>query len=336
MPKVATRYLETDPWAIVEKGFHADRQQVSESIFSLGNEYMGVRGYFEEGYSGPGMVGSYLNGVFEEDDIHHPFTFKGMATRMTFLVNAVDWLHTRITLDGETLDLARSKFSGFSRRLDLRSGTLLREFVWHVGEKKLKVRFLRFLSMAAPTFGAQRITLEPVNFSGPVQVVSGLDFGILHYSANANLWHTLQQAQAGGTCAILAATKRSGHRVFSAFSLRSETLLDTRLVQREQFIGQAFTLELRQGKACGFDKLVVNHGERDLAIDSNAVWNNGQRGRKRPSPRRSTRAWRPIPPIGIMPGGPSTSASKAMPKTNRASAIAFSNCTRPITGSIPA
>ena len=276
MPKVATRYLETDPWAIVEKGFHPERQQVSESIFSLGNEYMGVRGYFEEGYSGPSMVGSYLNGVFEEDDIHHPFTFKGMATRMTFLVNTVDWLYTRITLDGETLDLARSKVSSFSRRLDLRTGTLTREFIWHVGQKKLKVRFLRFLSMATPHFGGQRIAFEPLNFSGPVEVVSGLDFGILQYSTNTNLWRTLQRAQAGGTFAILAATRRSGHRVFSAFALHSETpLLDARLVDRQQFIGQEFTLDLCQGNVCGFDKLVVNHGERDVLADTDAVWSDG-------------------------------------------------------------
>ena len=184
---------------------------------------MGVRGYFEEGYSGGGLLGSYLNGVFEEDDIHHPFVFKGMATRLTFLVNTVDWLHTRITLDGETLDLARSKISGFTRRLDLRAGTLTREFVWHVGEKRLKLRFLRFLSMASPRLAAQRVVFEPLNFSGPVEVASGLDFGVLQYSANANLWRTLRRARTDGTCAILAATKRSGHRVFSAFSLRSES-----------------------------------------------------------------------------------------------------------------
>ena len=47
MSKVASRYLEVDPWLVVEKGFHAPQGEVSESLFSLGNEFMGVRGYFE-------------------------------------------------------------------------------------------------------------------------------------------------------------------------------------------------------------------------------------------------------------------------------------------------
>lgn len=52
MAKVADKYLTVDPWAVVEEGFDPLRNRVSESIFSLGNEYMGVRGYPEEGYSG--------------------------------------------------------------------------------------------------------------------------------------------------------------------------------------------------------------------------------------------------------------------------------------------
>ena len=35
MPKISKMYLEIDPFKIVEKGFHKDRSQVSESIFSL-------------------------------------------------------------------------------------------------------------------------------------------------------------------------------------------------------------------------------------------------------------------------------------------------------------
>ena len=53
MSKIADKYFKVDSWKIIEEGFNPDYGEVSESIFSLGNEYMGVRGYFEEGYNGP-------------------------------------------------------------------------------------------------------------------------------------------------------------------------------------------------------------------------------------------------------------------------------------------
>ena len=56
MPKKSYTYLEVDPYKIIEKGFHRDRDQVSESLFSLGNEYSGIRGFFEEGYSGKKLI----------------------------------------------------------------------------------------------------------------------------------------------------------------------------------------------------------------------------------------------------------------------------------------
>ena len=65
MGKYADRYFQVHPWKIIEEGFDPDYSQVAESIFSLGNEYTGLRGYFDEGYSGPRLQGSYLNGVYE-------------------------------------------------------------------------------------------------------------------------------------------------------------------------------------------------------------------------------------------------------------------------------
>ncbi|HBI73100.1 MAG TPA: hypothetical protein DDY59_07925, partial [Lachnospiraceae bacterium] len=61
MTKIADIYYNSNPWSIIEEGFNPAYSLVSESIFSLGNEYMGVRGYFEEGYSGDCLVGSYFN-----------------------------------------------------------------------------------------------------------------------------------------------------------------------------------------------------------------------------------------------------------------------------------
>ena len=64
MAKIADKYFKVDSWKIIEEGFNPDYGEVSESIFSLGNEYMGVRGYFEEGYNGPKLIGSYFNGIY--------------------------------------------------------------------------------------------------------------------------------------------------------------------------------------------------------------------------------------------------------------------------------
>ena len=65
MAKIKQRYLAVHPDKIIEEGFHPERNEVSESIFSLSNEYMGVRGSFEEGISLPSLVGTYFNGIYE-------------------------------------------------------------------------------------------------------------------------------------------------------------------------------------------------------------------------------------------------------------------------------
>ncbi|MUG44597.1 hypothetical protein [Paenibacillus woosongensis] len=64
MPKIADKYLAVDPWKVVEEGFGFDagRNRVSESIFSLGNEYMGVRGIRKKGTAGIHYWGVTLTG----------------------------------------------------------------------------------------------------------------------------------------------------------------------------------------------------------------------------------------------------------------------------------
>ena len=51
MAKIADTYFKVDDWNIVEEGFNPEYAQVAESVFSQANEYMGTRGFFEEGYT---------------------------------------------------------------------------------------------------------------------------------------------------------------------------------------------------------------------------------------------------------------------------------------------
>jgi maltose phosphorylase len=290
LPKTPIKYFRGDPWTIVEKSFDPAYQRVSESVFSVANEFMGVRGYFEEGYSGDHLLGSYFNHLYEMMDIHHDQVFKGFITQGAAMINTVDWLYTRLWVDGEQLDLAKSKFSGFTRQLDMRTGVLRREFTWETTSgKQLRVTFLRFTDMQSTHIGCQRIMVKPLNFSGAVQFRCGLDFNT-HYEIGAgwdqtekggaqqsgqiiNFWKCTRKGPVADGWAIQAQTARSIHQLFSSFRLQSEQALNLTLVQEEKFIGVDFALAVQQGVAEMVDKVVVNDWQKTPDVD--AVWNRG-------------------------------------------------------------
>ena len=83
------KYLQTDPWCIIEEGFHQNKQLASESIFSLGNGQIGQRANFEEHYSGETMLGSYIAGIYYIDPISFyfkraPVTFFNCKMKVIF------------------------------------------------------------------------------------------------------------------------------------------------------------------------------------------------------------------------------------------------------------
>ncbi|HEY3379610.1 MAG TPA: glycosyl hydrolase family 65 protein [Armatimonadota bacterium] len=277
MAKVASRYLVVHPWAVIEEGFHADHARESESIFSVANEFMGVRGYFDEGYSGARLQGSYINGVYEEKPIEHPFLLKGLATRSCIMVNTVDWLFTRLTVDGETLDLATSRVRDFVRRLDMQTGTMTRDFIWETASgKALRVSFARFTSMVASSLAYQRVTIEALNSAGTVQVQSGLDFSQPHeHMFGRNVWQCTRKAADAGTYAILAQTESSGLQAFSSFQLQTTAAIAPQVVEDDKYIGVTFELALAPGVPVTFDKLVANHAVKEPGVDPEQVWQDG-------------------------------------------------------------
>ncbi len=291
--KTSEKYFKVDPWLVVEEGFDPAKQRLSESIFSVANEFMCVRGYFEEGYSGDHLLGSYFSQLYDLMDIKYPQRFKGFITEGATMLNAVDWLYTRISVDGEELDLAKVKFSDFRRTLDLRNAILKREFLWTTAQnKQLRITFLRFTNMVDTAMGCQRIIFEPLNFSGEVKVCSGLDFDTIYELAagwdqtegtgsslekkeNLNFWTCQRKELTDGLYCIQARTERSKINLFSSFRLVADQTINPRNVEREKFVGVEFSLQLQENQATAFDKLVVNHWEETGGGEQ--VWQNGLR-----------------------------------------------------------
>ncbi|MFA6294609.1 MAG: hypothetical protein WC637_22645, partial [Victivallales bacterium] len=249
MAKEAKKYYGVDPWLVIEKGFDPAQGRVSESIFSLGNEYMGVRGQFDESYSGDSLLGCYYNGVYEEKAITYAEHFKGLSQRCCFMINANNWLYTRISADGEELDLASAQISGFERVLDMKNGILTRSFTW----KGIRLTFERFVSMQHHFIGGQKITFEPAGFKGEIELVSGIDFSPVHEEEGRNFWECTDKGRGYINCR----TQNSRQSVYSAFK--------TNLTPAIEVYGEklsAFRFKFNLEKAVHFEKVAYNLVDR--------------------------------------------------------------------------
>lgn len=214
MAKVADIYFKVDPWRIIEEGFNPAYSRVSESIFSLANESIGVRGFFDEGGSVDSLRGSYHNGVYDIEHIGR--SYRGIIEKTHFMIPSADWLMTELSLDGEKLDLGRISFRDFRRELDMRSGALTRSFIWQTATgKELRVCFLRFLDMVHRERAYQRITLEALNFSGEVQLGSGLSFQVNHEGRKTCFWGETRQTIDGNRLCLQSRTTESAQEVFA-------------------------------------------------------------------------------------------------------------------------
>ncbi len=270
MAKVANIHFAVDPWKIIENGFDPSYSRVGESIFSLGNESIGVRGCFEEGGSVDSLRGAYINGVYDLADIDR--SYRGIVEKVHFMIPAADWLDTAITLDGEALDLGKVQYRDFVRTLDLRDGTLTRSFIWETASgKELKLTFVRFLDMVHRERAYVRVVLEALNFSGSIVFQSGLSFQTVHEGRKTCFWNEPKRFADGNRMMLQAKTIRSEQSVFVGASV--DLPQDAAALTEEKSIRLSASVPLIKGEPRAIDKHVVvlfDGGEGD------ALWKRGE------------------------------------------------------------
>ena len=307
MAKAADVYFAVDPWKIVEEGYDPSYSRVSESVFSLANESMGVRGFFDEG-GGDSLRGLYVNGVYEMADI--PRSYRGIIDQTHFMIPAADWLMTRITLDGEKLDLSVSRFSSFRREMDMRSGVLTRSFIWHAASgKDLRLRFERFLDMTRRERAYQRVTMEPLNFaSGEAEIVCGITFDVKHEGYGKCFWRDGRAQAEEGRLAAAARAALSGKEVFAGALIGLPPGAEARSEGGTALLRAVLPLEM--GRETAFDRRAV------ILFDGSggdALWRKGMKALEetekvsldsaRAEQKKTWDAWWRVSDIAIAPAG---------------------------------
>ena len=170
------RLAAIEPWSVSEESFRPEMSMIGESIFTLGNEYMGTRGNFEEGYGGDTMPGCYIGGIYVRERIHYGWQRKGFASHGHNIFNTVNWLDIAVEVDGERLQLDTCAFRDYRRSLNMKSGLLSRQLVFQTRDgAETALTWERLVSYADRHIGAIRFSLTALNHRRPVKLSFALD-----------------------------------------------------------------------------------------------------------------------------------------------------------------
>ena len=202
--------FEIHPWKVVETRLDKERMRLSESLTSTGNGYMGMRGNFEEDYTGDTHLGTYIGGVWFPDKTRVGWWKNGYPLYFGKVINAVRLNGIHVEVDGETLDLNTAQVEAFYRELDMQNGLFLRRFTVRTAGGSVQVEAERFVSLAQKELLAVRYHLTP-DYDAHVVMRPYLDANVRNLDSNyeETFWDMLEEEETEDALALLTKTKEN-------------------------------------------------------------------------------------------------------------------------------
>ncbi len=161
-----------DPWCLVESRFDASDLGVTESLFSVANGYLGLRGNYEESRDFEAN-GTFVNGFHETWPIQHAEEAFGFAKVGQTIVNAPDAKVIRLYVDDEPLELSTADLVDYERRLDMRTGVLSRHVIWRTPSgKRVRVESTRMVSFTQRHLAIMTFEVTMLDSAAPIAISS--------------------------------------------------------------------------------------------------------------------------------------------------------------------
>ena len=248
-------------WKIVAENPAPALEAYFESVMTLGNGLLGIRGSREE--SAPGEVARPLTLMAEVYDRPKcppglPAKYRAPA-RLVALPNAmaIDFDDGRGPMSAHPRGVVSE-----TRTLDMKRGVLERVVRYKSkGGRVTRIVSRRLVSQARPHVAAIRWSFTPENYSGPVTITSLIDGTATHVDALEQT-KDLDKGRDGGTVWMLVRTAQFRTQV--AVAARHELSCEgepvaakTRAIKARRTIGLAMRLQAASGQTVTLEKIVV-------------------------------------------------------------------------------
>ncbi|MDJ0953155.1 MAG: glycosyl hydrolase family 65 protein [Acidimicrobiia bacterium] len=163
-----------DEWKMIETGFYRDLVPQAETMFAIGNGYLGMRGNFDEGRP-VHQPGTFVNGFHETWPIEYGERAYGFAKTGQTMLNVPDGKVLKLYVDDEPLYLPTANLLEYRRTLDMQAGVLDRRVLWETPSgKEVLVESRRLVSFQHRHVAAISYRVTVLNATAPVVVSSQL------------------------------------------------------------------------------------------------------------------------------------------------------------------
>lgn len=210
-----------DPWLIQETTVSPDVLEQTETLLSLANGYLGLRGNLDE-VDPFEEAGTYVNGFYETRPIQYGERAYGYAENDQTMLNVTDGKVISLAVDGEPLDVRTGRLESHGRELDMREAVLRRQLRWRSpGGHTVEVRSRRLVSFTRRHLAA--VEYEVTAVDGPVTLTLTSEM-VPNQSSQTNTADPRASAALYGQVLLPAFAHGEGERIVLGHVTRSSRM----------------------------------------------------------------------------------------------------------------
>ncbi|WP_221770940.1 glycoside hydrolase family 65 protein [Listeria booriae] len=266
------RLFEIDEWKLKSKQVEKDAKRLQESLTSLGNGYMGMRGNFEERYSGDTHQGTYIAGVWYPDKTRVGWWKNGYPDYFGKVINALNFIGIDVTIDGETLDLFVDETVDFALELDMETGILRRSFQVKKNGKSFLVETERFLSIVKQELCLIRYHVTALDAEAEIVLTPYVDGNVTNEDANYDemFWLEVEQDATENKATIVTKTIENNFdiprfTIAASMENRTENAKEATAEAKKLYVENKYRFQVAKGATAKLEKRVAVATSRDYA-----------------------------------------------------------------------
>ncbi len=246
----------------------------NETLFTLANGYLGLRGDFEEA-EGSYHKGTYINGFYDREPIMYGESAYGFALNHETILNLPDPKRIELEVGNLPFSMKGGTVNASRRSLDYRTGILTRFVDWTSAHgDRVTITTERMVSFAEKHCALITYTVEAVDKALPIKITSFLDIGVRNRSSKddprvgskftSNPLLVEHFSVEEEELNFSAKTRNSGLSLYgSAFHTTSKEALE--VIPSERDLALSYTFSLGKGERVQLGKYIAFTTDDDSA-----------------------------------------------------------------------